>query len=288
MLSRLVTKPGTDTVVENVLRDGTAFARVPEPGACSFCLMLASRGAVYTRRSVGSVNRFHDNCRCLGIECRRDGSNLPRINRDLHQLWHASDSSNQADFRLALNTRREFASVGDPRNTSVYRLPDESARGSIERWQGMDRFYAKVQKAADGASDDPEALKVLDELDDAARKTPLESDVLMWRGVRNWHAEFEVESYDELLGAGQIQMSRFKALSADREQSEADFTSHGKAGALLRLKVKKGTPGIWMPTNGDEKMISQQEFLAPPGAMMRVIRVEKGEVPVIHVEMSYE
>lgn len=87
ILSRLVTKPGTDTVVWNVLRDGTAFARVPEPGACSFCLMLASRGAVYTRETVGRVNRFHDHCRCLGIECRRDGSNLPRINRDLEREW---------------------------------------------------------------------------------------------------------------------------------------------------------------------------------------------------------
>lgn len=87
ILSRLVTKPGTDTVVRNVLRDGTAFARVPEPGACSFCLMLASRGAVYTKETVGRVNKFHDSCRCLGIEVKRDGSDLPRINRDLEREW---------------------------------------------------------------------------------------------------------------------------------------------------------------------------------------------------------
>ncbi|MFV8396265.1 hypothetical protein [Corynebacterium hindlerae] len=87
ILARLVTKPGTDTVVRNVLRDGTAFARVPEPGACSFCLMLASRGAVYTEKTVGRVNKFHDSFRCLGIEVKRDGSDLPRINRDLEREW---------------------------------------------------------------------------------------------------------------------------------------------------------------------------------------------------------
>lgn len=88
------------------MRDGTAFARVPEPGACSFCLMLASRGAVYTAKTVGAVNKFHDHCRCLGIEVKRDGSDLPRINRDLEQLWGDSESSTQADFEKALWARK--------------------------------------------------------------------------------------------------------------------------------------------------------------------------------------
>ncbi|MDU2597841.1 MAG: hypothetical protein E7C78_06160, partial [Dermabacter sp.] len=36
--------------------DGVYFARVPEPGACAFCRMLAARGAAYTsKRSAAAV-----------------------------------------------------------------------------------------------------------------------------------------------------------------------------------------------------------------------------------------
>jgi hypothetical protein len=55
---------GRDTIVENVQADRKAkgWARVPEPGACSFCLMLATRGAVYKADTVDF--KSHDNCRC--------------------------------------------------------------------------------------------------------------------------------------------------------------------------------------------------------------------------------
>lgn len=42
-----------------------AWRRVPEAGACSFCLMLATRGAVYrTARTAGEANSYHRFCRC--------------------------------------------------------------------------------------------------------------------------------------------------------------------------------------------------------------------------------
>lgn len=41
------------------------FRRVAEPGACEFCRMLSSRGAVYlTAESAGQGRRYHDRCRC--------------------------------------------------------------------------------------------------------------------------------------------------------------------------------------------------------------------------------
>jgi len=56
---------GRDTIVTNVQRDRKAkgWARVPEPGACSFCLMLATRGAVYRTEKSASF-KSHDHCRC--------------------------------------------------------------------------------------------------------------------------------------------------------------------------------------------------------------------------------
>ena len=58
-----------ETIVANVGRDrdkGARFARVPAgTETCTFCLMLASRGAVYhTRKTAGEFKHFHRNCDC--------------------------------------------------------------------------------------------------------------------------------------------------------------------------------------------------------------------------------
>lgn len=89
VLNRLVAQPAHDTHANAIIAAGTGYARVPEPGACSFCLMLASRGAAYSREAVESANRYHDNCRCVAIEVKDDAS-LPRINRELKQLWDST------------------------------------------------------------------------------------------------------------------------------------------------------------------------------------------------------
>ena len=58
-----------ETIIANVGRDrdkGAMFARVPTGfETCTFCLMLASRGAVYhTRKTAGEWRRFHRGCDC--------------------------------------------------------------------------------------------------------------------------------------------------------------------------------------------------------------------------------
>ena len=58
-----------ETIVANVGRDkdkGARFARVPTGlETCAFCLMLASRGAVYhTRKTAGEFRHFHRRCDC--------------------------------------------------------------------------------------------------------------------------------------------------------------------------------------------------------------------------------
>ena len=58
-----------ETIVANVGRDrdkGARFARVPAGAeTCTFCLMLASRGAVYhSRKTAGEFKHFHRNCDC--------------------------------------------------------------------------------------------------------------------------------------------------------------------------------------------------------------------------------
>lgn len=78
---KLVADQGRDTIRRAVRadRDAAAFARAAALGACSFCKLMASRGAVYaTAESAGrdaneqftgsvSVVKFHDNCHCTII-----------------------------------------------------------------------------------------------------------------------------------------------------------------------------------------------------------------------------
>lgn len=65
---RNVKAGGRATIVENVRRDPMRprFARVPSGRPCPFCLMLASRGAVYASAETagGEGHDYHDHCGC--------------------------------------------------------------------------------------------------------------------------------------------------------------------------------------------------------------------------------
>lgn len=64
MANEYALQPGRDTVMQAAHRDNAAYARIPEPGACKFCLMLASRGFVYSKDTAGDSKKFHGKCRC--------------------------------------------------------------------------------------------------------------------------------------------------------------------------------------------------------------------------------
>ena len=69
MAQRHVMQAARDTIFRNAEKDRTRprFARVPSgKDTCNFCLILASRGAVYTsERDAGKGNKYHDNCWCV-------------------------------------------------------------------------------------------------------------------------------------------------------------------------------------------------------------------------------
>lgn len=99
-VQRMVLQPARETVWDATERAGTRFARVPQGAeTCEWCLMLASRGAVYDEFSVLTTTgrststsgrpaglRYHDRCDCRSIEVRTDDE-LPEINRRLDDLW---------------------------------------------------------------------------------------------------------------------------------------------------------------------------------------------------------
>lgn len=92
-----------ETIISNVGRDkdrGVRFARVPTGfETCTFCIMLASRGAVYhTRKSAGEFKHFHRHCDCKvvpGFEDDPDAELVEGVNpeelRDLYVRFKEID-----------------------------------------------------------------------------------------------------------------------------------------------------------------------------------------------------
>ena len=65
-----ITQAWNDAIATASVNDPVkaGWARIPEPGACSFCLMLASRGFVYeSKETAGETARYHGSCRCTAV-----------------------------------------------------------------------------------------------------------------------------------------------------------------------------------------------------------------------------
>ena len=85
-----------ETIIANVGRDrdkGARFARVPTGfETCTFCLMLASRGAVYhSRKAAGEFRHFHRNCDCKVVPSFEDDPEAELVEgikpRELYDLY---------------------------------------------------------------------------------------------------------------------------------------------------------------------------------------------------------
>ena len=85
-----------ETIIANVGRDrkkGVRFARVTTGAeTCTFCIMLASRGAVYhTRKTAGEFKHFHRNCDCKvvpGFEDDPDAELVEGVRpEELREQW---------------------------------------------------------------------------------------------------------------------------------------------------------------------------------------------------------
>lgn len=81
---RLIMNGGRETVTQAASLDDRAkgWERVIEPGACSFCAMLAGRGAVFKAATVNF--RAHDHCHCVA---RAVFQGQESINTDLSNQW---------------------------------------------------------------------------------------------------------------------------------------------------------------------------------------------------------
>lgn len=115
-VDKYVKQPGRDTIQWNAEREGVGWARVPTgTKTCSWCLMLASRDAVYVseraagRRADGS--KYHGACDCQAVPLHGDSGYpegyLPDEHYEMYQAARDNaESGSMAD--IASSMRRLF------------------------------------------------------------------------------------------------------------------------------------------------------------------------------------
>lgn len=102
---RLVRQGDSDTILHNVTRDPAKprWARNGRANACSFCLMLISRGAVYAADTAEF--QAHDHCRCTAAPVFRS-SDVPDQAARLQAEWKQVTSGVRGSEQMQLRWRQ--------------------------------------------------------------------------------------------------------------------------------------------------------------------------------------
>lgn len=111
VVDRYVKAPARQTIVDSSARARARWARVPTGAeTCAFCLVMASRGFVYTSEAkAGKGDTFHGDCDCQIVP---DWSPHPVLEGyDPEALYaqyaEARDVADSGDLRTILTTLRE-------------------------------------------------------------------------------------------------------------------------------------------------------------------------------------
>lgn len=113
---KYVKQHGRDTIMWNADREGATWARVPSgPKTCTWCLILASRDAVYvSERSAkfrADGDKYHGLCDCQAVPLRAGDDYPPGyLPDDYYDMYTiARDSAGSGDMKdIAAAMRREF------------------------------------------------------------------------------------------------------------------------------------------------------------------------------------
>ena len=142
-----------ETIIANVGRDrdkGAMFARVPTGAeTCAFCIMLASRGAVYhSRKTAGEWRHFHRGCDCKVVPSFEGDPDAELVQgvkpRELYDLYKQfkeidADSGLSAEQKDAL--KRRILNLAEARSNPSIGYRDENldlselASGELKKMQ---------------------------------------------------------------------------------------------------------------------------------------------------------
>ncbi|MFB9777417.1 hypothetical protein [Brevibacterium otitidis] len=119
-MTRLMRQTEAHTVMSNIGKDPgkPRYRRVPEAGACGWCMMLATRGHVYTKDTVGGAHkRFHDRCKCSS-EPQYPGEELPPLvqatRKAYYDFYYLDGSGEPSEEGLRPDFHNFWALLTDP------------------------------------------------------------------------------------------------------------------------------------------------------------------------------
>ncbi|MBD3689867.1 hypothetical protein H8R18_01270 [Nanchangia anserum] len=143
IISRLIMTRARQTVRVNAARIGAKYARIPEAGACYWCLMLASRGAVYEsiekaqRNSTG--DSYHPHCRCSVGEVHSDAlSSLPTRTRKCVQFRKKFKPTGYEGWRALVASGQFTETTGITSTTRLEAIARElKARNRAKAAEGL-------------------------------------------------------------------------------------------------------------------------------------------------------
>lgn len=100
---------GRSTIAMSASRARIGYARSPEPGACAWCIMLASRGPVYgtVESAGGEGNEYHDHCRCVP-EPVNPGDRVSYDADRLYEQYRAVWRPGMTDTQVAAAMRQAY------------------------------------------------------------------------------------------------------------------------------------------------------------------------------------
>ena len=114
-VDKWIKEQGRETIVLSSARNDLNWARIPAGGkTCAFCLMLASRGAVYGTQN--DAKKSHGNCRCIVSPIRSEddwpeGHDPDELYEIYQRAAHASNGS--AEDILAQMRRQNHDLLND-------------------------------------------------------------------------------------------------------------------------------------------------------------------------------
>lgn len=142
--ARLALKGGRQTMVQSVQSDplATGWERTISPTACSFCSMLASRGAVYKSQKSADF-RAHDHCNCTAIPVFH-GQEASQQAQDLAAQWQQVTRG-----KSGANARKAWQQHWENRNGSGDGTANAASQGNRP---GDEQRVGRSQLSDNGAN----------------------------------------------------------------------------------------------------------------------------------------
>jgi len=274
------------------------FRRVTSGSPCAFCSMLASRGAVYSRR--GADFQAHDGCSCSPEPVWEHEQEPPEV-VELQRQWREVTAGKSGKDALRA-WRRHVESGGLARPPTAVPLTPATgvdalaaAPRSLMRPESLssEEFSFLRQYKGTAFVNINEALRrvrgdlprtfgfefhreLTGEIDKVMRRSRLTSDVRVKRGIKDGRKVFGARWDGSLVGAEWTEHS-YLSTSADGQIAE---TFGGPDGAVLDILLPRGTGAIELSDSRYEA-----ELLAQRGLRLRVV-ADTGPGPgrVIEVE----